>query len=93
MEEAEALMAECQQALPHSQPRQYDGVAPYATALPAAVVRAAPVPPRVVEPGQQPGIDWLSETSGIVPAERVRTCQTTVKQSGAGTSIDETSSV
>lgn len=74
MEEAEALEAECQ-PLPHSRPRQYDGVAPYAAALPAAAMRAAPVAPRAAEPGQQPGIDWLSETSGIVPAERVRACQ------------------
>ena len=87
MEEAEALMAECQQAPPHSQPRHYNNVAPYAPALPAAVVRAGPVPPRVAEPGQQPGIDWLSETSGIVPAERVRTRQATVRQKGAGTSV------
>ena len=93
MEEAQAVLAECQQASPISRPRQYDGAAPYATALPAAVVRAAPMPPRVAEPGQQPGIDWLSETSGIVPAERVRTCRNTATRKGAGTDASEAMSV
>ena len=79
--------AECQQALPQSRPPQYDGVAPCAAALPAAVVRAAPLPPGVAEPGQQPGIDWLSETSGTVPAERVRPCPTTVGQNIAGIEV------
>lgn len=68
--ETEAFQVPFQQGPPPARPPSSS--APLHRAPDAAVVRPSPPPQGGADPTQQPGFDVLSDSTGTLPAERVR---------------------
>ena len=72
MPEAEAFQAPFQQGPSPARPPSFSAPLHPTRAPAAAIVRPSPPPPGGADPTQQPGFDVLSDSTGTLPAERVR---------------------